>query len=125
MSDDGRVEVAPVDDFEEGRAEIVTVGRVEVGVMKAGDEFHALRNQCPHDGGPACEGLVEKRLVGEWEGPGERVEQSYSDDDYIVSCPWHGWSFDVETGEHIGNDRYVVPTYEVEVEDGVVYVRTE
>lgn len=121
MSDDGLIEVGPAADFEDGDTEIVEVGRVEVGVMKAGGEFYALRNQCPHDGGPACEGPVEQKLVGEYQGPGERVKKHYSDD-YIVSCPWHGWSFEVDSGKHIGDDSYVVPTYDVVVEDGVVYV---
>lgn len=124
MSDDGLVEVGPEADFEEGDTQVVEVGRAEVGVMKADGEFYALRNQCPHQGGPACEGLVEPRLVGEWGGPGKRVEQHYSDD-YIVSCPWHGWSFDVETGEHIGDSNYILPSYDVVVKDGTVYVSTE
>ncbi|QSW97714.1 Rieske (2Fe-2S) protein [Haloterrigena alkaliphila] len=124
MSDDGRVEVAPVSDFDDGEARIINVGRAEVGVIKANDEFYALRNQCPHDGGPVCKGQVEPRLVGEWPGPGNRVEQEYSDE-CIISCPWHGWSFDVETGKHIGDDSYIVPTYDVVVEDGIVYVNTE
>lgn len=125
MSEDDRVEVGPEADFEDGDVELVQIGRAEVGVIRADGEFHALRNQCPHDGGPVCNGKVEPRLVGEWGGSGERVEQEYSDDQCIISCPWHGWSFDVETGEHIGDDRYVVPTYEVVVEDGTVYVNTE
>jgi len=124
MSGDDRVAVKAVDEFEEGEAEIIEVGRAEVGVIKADGEFYALRNQCPHDGGPTCEGKVQRELVGEFTGPGERVKQEYSDD-YIVSCPWHGWSFDLESGEHIGDDSYVVPTYDVIVEDGLVYVSTE
>jgi len=115
------VKVGPAADFEEGDVEIVEVGRAEVGVIRADGQFYALRNECPHDGGPACEGQVQQKLVGEFEEPGERVNQYYSDE-WIVSCPWHGWTFDLETGEHIGDDRYVVPTYDVVVEDGVVYV---
>lgn len=123
MSEGDRIEVGPAADFEDGETRIIEVGRAEVGVIKADGEFYALRNQCPHQGGPACEGLVEPRLVGEWDGPGERVQQHYSDD-YIVSCPWHGWSFDLETGEHIGDDSYVLPSYDVVIEDGTVFVKT-
>lgn len=125
MSAENRVEVGAAADFEDGDAELVEVGRVEVGVIKVDGEFHALRNQCPHDSGPVCKGRVEPRLVGEWGGSGKRVEQHYDDDQQIISCPWHGWSFDVETGKHIGDDRYVIPKYDVVVEDGVVYVKDE
>jgi nitrite reductase/ring-hydroxylating ferredoxin subunit len=40
----------------------------------------------------------------------------------VVRCPWHGWRFDVRTGESLQSDRWKAPTYEVEVEDGEVYV---
>ncbi|MFB6354055.1 MAG: Rieske (2Fe-2S) protein [Halobacteriales archaeon] len=118
---DELIEVGPTDAFDDGDHQLVEVGRVEVGVIRADGEFYALRNQCPHDGGPVCTGQVERELVGEFEAPGQRVEQYY-DDNWIVSCPWHGWSFDLETGEHIGDDSYKVPTYDVVVEDGVVYL---
>ena len=121
MSADGLVEVAPVAEVEDGDHRIVEVGRAEVGVIRADGEFYALRNQCPHDGGPVCTGKVQRKLVGDFTGPGERIDQHYSDE-CIVSCPWHGWSFDLESGEHIGDDRIRVPTYDVVVEDGVVYV---
>jgi nitrite reductase/ring-hydroxylating ferredoxin subunit len=124
MSEDGRIEVGPAAGFEDGETRVIEIGRAEVGVIKADGDFYALRNQCPHQGGPACEGLVEPRLVGEWDGTGERVQQYYSDD-YIVSCPWHGWSFDLETGKHIGDDSYVLPTYDVVVDDGTVFVKTD
>jgi len=120
-SDSSLVEVGPVEEFEDGEHQLVDVGRAEVGVVKADGEFYALRNQCPHDGGPVCQGPVQKELLGEFTGTGERIEQYYGDES-IISCPWHGWSFELETGKHIGDDRIQVPTYEVVVEDGVVYV---
>lgn len=118
---DTLVKVGPASDFEDGDAEIVEVGRAEVGVVRADGEFYAIRNQCPHDGGPVCKGNVHKELIGEFKGTGERVDQQYSDTD-IISCPWHGWSFELETGVHIGDDRIRVPTYDVVVDDGIVYV---
>ena len=121
MSHENLVEVGAVDEFEDGDHRIVRVGRAEVGVVRADGEFYALRNRCPHEGGPTCEGQVEKKLVGSFVGPGERVDQQYSDE-CIVSCPWHGWSFELATGKHIGDDRIRVPTYDVVVEDGTVYV---
>jgi nitrite reductase/ring-hydroxylating ferredoxin subunit len=120
---DDLVKVGPASEFDDGDAEIIEVGRAEVGVVRADGEFYAIRNQCPHDGGPVCEGNVQKELVGEFTGTGQRVEQQYSDTD-IISCPWHGWSFELETGIHIGDDRIQVPTYEVVVEDEIVYVHT-
>ena len=115
------VEVGPATDFEDGDHELVQVGRAEVGVIRSDGEFYAFRNQCPHDGGPVCTGEVHRKLVGEFVGPGERVERSYSDEK-VLSCPWHGWSFDLETGVNLADDSIVLPAYDVVVEDGVIYV---
>ena len=118
---DGLVEVGPVDGFSDGDHALVQVGRAEVGVIRSEGDFYAFRNQCPHDGGPVCTGTVHNELVGEYKGPGERVELSYSDEK-VLSCPWHGWSFELETGVNLADDSIVLPSYDVVVEDGTVYV---
>ncbi|WP_436348730.1 Rieske (2Fe-2S) protein [Natronorubrum sp. FCH18a] len=54
--------------------------------------------------------------------PTERVEKEYVDDESIISCPWHGWSYDLESGGQLADDDIVLPTYDVVVDDGIVYV---
>lgn len=115
------VRVKPTDAFDDGDHELVDVDGVEVGVIRADDEFYAFRNTCPHDGGPVCKGNVSKKLVGEFVEPGERIEKQFVDE-MIISCPWHGWSFDLETGENLADDNIVLPSYNVVVKDGVVFV---
>jgi len=58
-----------------------------------GGRFFALRNRCPHQGGPLCRGRLFERL--ESNRPGE---YTYDDDRHLLECPWHGWEFDLETG---------------------------
>lgn len=120
MSD--RVEVGPESEFEDGDRAFVDVDGVEVGVLRVEGEYYALRNYCMHDGGPVCAGETQRKLVGEFEEPGKRVNKTYTDEECIVSCPWHGWSYDLETGEHLADDDIVLPTWNVVVEDGTVYV---
>ncbi|MFD1600032.1 Rieske (2Fe-2S) protein [Halobellus rarus] len=119
---DGLVEVKPDDAFENGDREFVRVDGTEVGVLQVEGEYYALQNYCLHDGGPVCEGKTHRKLLGEFTEPGKRVERTYTDEECVVSCPWHGWSYDIETGDHLGNGDLSLPTYEVVVEDGVVYV---
>lgn len=121
MNPDGRVRVAPAEGFEDGGHRLVDVNGVEVGVIKVDGEYYALRNECPHDGGPVCTGAIHQELVGEFEETGKRVEQTY-DDTPIIACPWHGWPFRLETGQHIGEPAIRVPIYDVVVEEGTVYV---
>jgi len=119
---DGLVEVKPADAFENGDREFVQVDGTEVGVMQVEEEYYALQNSCLHDGGPVCTGKTHRKLLGEFTEPGKRVERTYTDEECVISCPWHGWSYDIETGAHLGNEDLKLPTYEVVVEDGVVYV---
>jgi nitrite reductase/ring-hydroxylating ferredoxin subunit len=50
-------------------------------------------------------------------------EFSYSDEKLVVVCPWHRWEFELGTGESYGRvTRKRLVTYEVEVENGEVYV---
>jgi 3-phenylpropionate/trans-cinnamate dioxygenase ferredoxin subunit len=106
--------VATVDEIPPGGRKIVEVGGRSIGVFNLSGEFFALRNNCPHEGGPLCVGpicgLVSSERPGEYE---------YSRQGEIVRCPWHGWEFDIRTGQSWFDPRKVrVRRYEVTVEAG-------
>lgn len=122
MSADELIEVKPDAAFEDGSRELVDVNGVEVGVLRVNGEYYAVQNRCLHDCGPVAEGAIGRKLVGEFVEPGKRVEKEYADDEPILSCPWHGWSYDLESGEQLADDDIVLPTYDVVVDDGIVYV---
>jgi nitrite reductase/ring-hydroxylating ferredoxin subunit len=96
---------------------IATVDGQEVAVFNEGGEYYAVANWCPHEGGPLCEGDMK----GETGLADDGWELTYGEE-VCIQCPWHAWSFDIRTGEHIGDDRYRVPTYDVVVEDNDVFV---
>ena len=113
----GRTHVASVADFEDASRIVVDVEGREIAVFRTDDGFYALSNYCVHQGGPACEGAITGTVDVE---DGELV---YTRRDEIVSCPWHGWEFDITNGEHLADPSFRLPTYEVELDDGEVYVR--
>ena len=86
--------VATVDEIPPGQRKIVEVAGRTVGVFNLGGEFFALLSRCPHQGGPLCEG----RLAGFVQSttPGE---YHYSRKGEILRCPWHGWEYDIRTGQ--------------------------
>lgn len=95
------VAVAAVEDCLPGEArELVAEGRI-VALFNVAGRLHALDGICPHQGGPLGKG----RLSG-----------------CVVTCPWHGWQFNVETGQHQTSPSLVHPRLEVRVEAGTVYV---
>ncbi len=77
-----------------GGRKIVEVAGRSIGVFNIGGEFFALRNQCPHAGGPLCEGVLSGLLRSA--APGE---YDYMRRGEILRCPWHQWEFDVRTGQ--------------------------
>jgi nitrite reductase/ring-hydroxylating ferredoxin subunit len=114
-----RHRVASVEELaEEGSRVIADVADQEIAVFRVEGELHALANHCAHQGGPLCEGPMTGRLSA-----GEDRALRYDGTESVVRCPWHGWRFDVRTGESLQSDRWRAPTYDVEVEDGKVYVR--
>lgn len=109
-----KVVIARLDEFPAGDRRIVTVGNRSIGVFRVGDRFHALRNRCPHQGGPLCVGHVFRRAVSDQPG-----EVRYLDEAPMIACPWHGWEYDMETGQsYVGPGESRVKAYEVSVERG-------
>jgi nitrite reductase/ring-hydroxylating ferredoxin subunit len=113
-----RQHLGAVDDFEPGRFRVFELQGRPVGVVRTEQGFFAVRNRCPHQGADICAGLVTGTM--EPSAPGEF---SYSEEKLVVVCPWHRWEFELTTGESYGQvTRKRLVTYEVEVEDGEVYV---
>ena len=106
--------VATVDEIKPGERKIVEVGGQSIGVFNLHGEYFALRNRCPHQGGPLCEGKLwgwlESRVPGEY---------AYARKGEILTCGWHGWEFDVRTGQSWCDPRRLrARAYDVTVESG-------
>lgn len=109
--------VVSADSLDEGDHVIVDIEGREIAVYNISGAYYALLNYCTHQGGPLCEGMVSGTI-----GVDDDFEWTYERDDQIISCPWHGWEFDITTGEHLANSRYKVPKYDVIEEGGELYV---
>lgn len=98
------VRIAAVADIPPGNAKAFVVGDREIAVFNVGGAFYAIDNTCPHQGGPLAEGWIE--------GP-------------VVTCPWHGWCFDVRTGKMTLGEFCEVDRFATRVEGPDVFVATE
>ncbi len=78
----------------EGGSRVVTVRGREIAVFNLGGEFFALINRCPHEGAPL--GLGLRVGVSESDRPGC---YAHSRPGELLRCPWHGWEFDIRTGQ--------------------------
>jgi 3-phenylpropionate/trans-cinnamate dioxygenase ferredoxin subunit len=105
--------VATVEEIPPGGRKIVEVAGRSIGVFNLDGVFFALRNRCPHQGGPLCAGslggLVSSSRPGEYQ---------YARAGEILRCPWHGWEFDIRSGQSwFDPARVRVRRYEVSIED--------
>ena len=97
-------DVAKLEDLEPGTCLSVEIDDAPgVALFNVDGEILALNNTCPHAGGPLGEGTLD----------GE-----------VVECPWHGWEFNVRTGQCIENPtpEWAVPCYRTRVENGIIQV---
>ena len=96
-----RVKVLDKAALPDGQVSLVVVDGEDVALFRRGEEIFALGNTCPHQGGSLGDGFVE----------GD-----------IVTCPLHGWEFDLRSGACMTVPGESVPRYAVTVEDGAVFV---
>ncbi len=95
------VKMATLDELPPGGAkEVEHEGRV-YALFNVGGTLLAIDGICPHQGGPLVEGVVAGA---------------------VVTCPWHGWQFDLRTGAMPSGSRIKQEVFEVKVEDQDVLV---
>ncbi len=97
--------MGPTDRFEPGSHTCLTIGNEPVVLVNNDGSFFAFENRCPHAGRPLDEG--------------ERTG-------LILTCPFHGWTYNIKTGKNIDDpyDEQILKTYPVRIQDGQVQIQT-
>jgi nitrite reductase/ring-hydroxylating ferredoxin subunit len=114
--------VAKASDIADGDRRIVVHGGTEIGVFHWQGHYYAYENLCLHQGGPCCEGVimhkVEDVLASDktWHG------QTFNLDEAHFVCPWHGYEYDIKTGECCGNRALRLRAFEVVRRGGDIFV---
>lgn len=101
----GFVEVALLTDLPEGSQKIFSIGSQKIALFHFDGKIIAIGNACLHKAGPLGQGLVEKKYDG-----------------YYVTCPWHGWEYNIKTGTAPPGYLDQQALYEVKIEDGKIFV---
>jgi nitrite reductase/ring-hydroxylating ferredoxin subunit len=96
-----QVRVAAASDVPPGTAKEVMADDQVVALFNVEGTFYALDGVCPHAGGPLGEGTLRGS---------------------VVTCPWHGWQFDVKTGENCLNRKMTHKSFAVKIEGNDVLV---
>jgi nitrite reductase/ring-hydroxylating ferredoxin subunit len=110
--------VAPTSDIPPGNRKLFTVRGRPIAIFNLGGEYFGLLNRCPHQGGSLCEGVTTGLL--ESDEPGR---YSYTRKGEILRCPWHGWEFDIRTGQsYCDPEKIRTKSYDVAAEKGAKVV---
>ena len=96
------IEIGTLDDIPRQGARVVTTTRGDIAVFRTvDDEVFALRDKCPHKGGPLSQGIVH----------GKRV-----------ACPLHDWKISLDTGMAVAPDEGCAARFPVRIESGKVFL---
>ncbi|MBI4354734.1 MAG: Rieske 2Fe-2S domain-containing protein [Candidatus Omnitrophica bacterium] len=93
--------VAKVSEIPAGSGKVVEVGGKTVALFNCEGTFYAVENECKHQGGPLGEGSVSGTTV---------------------TCPWHGWEYDVTSGACAFDSSVAVQAFPVKVEGDDVLI---
>jgi nitrite reductase (NADH) small subunit len=96
------VSVGRTADFPRGQGRLTMVRGRHVAIFRLDDGYFAIDNLCLHQAGPLCEGAIE---------------------DGVVTCPWHGWSYDIRTGTLVQDGKVGVSRHNTRVVDDTVQVQ--
>ncbi len=96
-----KTKVAKVNEIKEGQPKSITINGKEIAIFKINSQLFAIDNQCLHMGGPLSEGLLENDNI---------------------TCPLHGWQFDVKSGKCIMPGSGKLNNYKVIVDKDEIFI---
>jgi nitrite reductase (NADH) small subunit len=110
-----RAVALPLAELPPGTSTTVKAFGTTVAVFNVGGQVFALSNYCPHHGGPLCHGRISGAVL-----PSQPYEYRYGREGRVLTCPWHGWEFDIESGRTIFDPSVRVKIYEARIEEGEI-----
>jgi len=100
MSNDNWIKVGRIEEIPRQGARVVKRAEGDIAVFRTvEDEIFALRDKCPHKGGPLSQGIVH---------------------DKRVACPLHDWKIGLDTGQAVAPDEGCAASYPVKIEGDVI-----
>lgn len=109
-------------ELEEGTRLLIEIDGVEIGVLEHGGELFAYENRCSHQGGPVCEGTLLGKAERILDTEGRDRGGCFSDREIHLICPWHGWEFNLASGQSVAYPELHLQRYELVERDGDVYL---
>lgn len=110
-------DVGHIDDIPSGQRLILDVNHRSIGIFNIQGELYALKNSCIHDQAPVCLGEVSGTYL-----PSAPDEYIFGMEGQVLRCPWHGWEFDIKTGQTLFDPNTKLVSYPVTLENGRILI---
>ena len=82
-----------------------------------------FENCCPHQGGPVCYGEILGQVEAVLNDKKQIVSERFSEENFNLICPWHGWTYDALTGECIGDRNIRLKSWKVVIKQDQVFLQ--
>ncbi|MGI8712682.1 MAG: Rieske (2Fe-2S) protein [Solirubrobacteraceae bacterium] len=112
-----RVVVCPEVELPPGARTLLQHGRHQIAVFNVDGRLYAVRNRCPHRGGPLCHGRIGGTRL-----PSDSLQYEWGMAGQVLTCPWHGWQYELGSGQTLFDPTVRVPVYRVAVEEDQIAV---
>ena len=109
-------------EFKDGHRKVLSCDGTEVGVFMTGGQLVAWHNECPHRGGPVCQGRLYKRVLEPLDADGRMRTLAFDEATTNIVCTWHGYEYDLKTGVNQGHGKLKLKSAKIEEKDGNIYV---
>jgi nitrite reductase (NADH) small subunit len=97
------IEIININEVPQMGSRVLEIGELEIAIFKTREnKIFAINNVCPHKQGKLSEGIVH---------------------DENVTCPLHNWVIDFNSGEAQGSDTGCTNTYEIKIENEIVFIK--
>jgi nitrite reductase (NADH) small subunit len=116
------IHVGSFPDFDGDQRKMVVVDGREIVVIRHAGQFFAYENLCLHMGGPVCEGLLIPKVEAIVTPDGQIKGERFVEAEMHIVCPWHGWEYDLATGEFMGDRRKRLRKFATEQRGDDVYL---
>lgn len=114
--------VARTEDIAPGDRLIVELEGKEICVFNVDGDYHALLNWCVHQGGPCCEGTLGGTYDASFDRESLELSLDWVKEDRVLSCPWHGWEYEVTSGDCLSDGSRRLPKYPISTRDGKLVI---
>jgi nitrite reductase (NADH) small subunit len=112
-----RIVLFPATELSDGQRRTVNIDSMTIGIFNIAGRFYAIKDVCPHQGAPLCKGTIESTHA-----PSDVHTFCPAMNNRVLRCPWHGWEFDIHTGQALHDPHIRVATYPIEIDSSGILV---